>query len=134
MHLQKLMNLIGFSALFLWIVLLIYEAVLEKSIVKIFLVFFLLSMVANWTPAFKFYPKQIKMPKEMVEAHMPYLLLIFVWGLTIQVTNLLISPSVPITMALLVIGLFLFIYVWFKTKEKRKKVLLEMKNNKQKIN
>ena len=134
MQLQKTMNLIGFSALFLWIVLLIYEVVLEKSIVKIFLVFFLLSMVASWTPAFKFYPEQIKIPKEMVEAHMPYLLWIFVWGLTIQVTNLLISSSVPITMALLVIGLFLFIYLWFKTKEKRKKVLLEMKNNKQKIN
>ena len=119
-------NLIAFSLIFLWMALKVYEAVSQEDIVDIILVLFVLFMIVGLAFSFPL--------RQLVKAHMPYLILILIWGLIIQVINLVTNPSAPKSIVLIAISLSLYVYVWHKTKEKRRKFAEELKRMKQKGN
>ena len=119
-------NLIAFSLIFLWMALKVYEAVSQEDIVDIILVLFVLFALVSLAFSFQL--------RQLVKAHMPYLILILAWSLIYQVINLTTSPSTLRSIDLLVISFTLYVYVWHKTKEKRRKFAEELKRMKQKGN
>lgn len=117
---RKLTQIVGFSVI-LWAPLAIVSVALENNNIAVaFLVLTGFSLVAMWVLSFIFLPEEVKRFQAMIGVYKPYLPIILVWAITVLSINLLTSPSLPISVGVLVIGLVLFIYIWRRTQRRNK--------------